>query len=354
MIPDFAVFTVLALGVFGVPGSGRGPEPRDGDLVEVVPQPAGAPMVFYVNGVNTSGSEAVEQGKAVAGALGSGATLAYVDCSDLSIDWLATTVSKIGDFDTEINPAADTLLVVVLRELRAGHEVVLVGHSLGGAVVQNVTNEVQNVLSDADEQTMLPHLSVLLVGAACFSVDHPLSDGWPDTLGGLFSISDARDPIARSAGDVDDDWFPEDDSRHSLLGNYLHHVSRDRLWQTGRMIVDGETTLLEVVRRSREPQGRRIRWRVWSMAGQESRATLNATIPEDWVRLEWGVLEVARPNLVQFTPMADNLMWSDDAVSEALRDGSSTRFIEMDYLGRIDAPRQELNDGFVVEVRPMP
>jgi len=90
------------------------------------------------------------------------------------------------------------------------------------------------------------------------------------------------------------------------------------------------------------------------MAGQESRATLNATIPEDWVRLEWGVLEVARPNLVQFTPMADNLMWSDDAVSEALRDGSSTRFIEMDYLGRIDAPRQELNDGFVVEVRPMP
>lgn len=356
------VLMTLALGLSGlaVPMNvpARSPEwPTDGDLVTVnvsnAPS-ANSRRAYYLNGVNTSGKEAVTQARIIAERLGMNTTLGYIDCSVPAIDFVAIATSKVGDLDSELNPAADRVLAAVRADLDAGREVAIVGYSLGGAVAQNVVNKLRGRLPGAVRDSSLKRVSIVLLGAACFSADHALSDGFPRELGSVFSIGDIRDPIARWWGDIDDDWVESDLDHHSLEA-YAAHLSPDRTRQFGRLVIDGSTVLLEQVVAAPSPRELVIRWRVWDMPGQESRRTVNAAVPDSWKTVEWSVSGGAAAKMVRATPMRDASWRSDEAVSEPVRHGTRgpAPAGKKVYLGRVEVDQASLVRGVEVTIRPV-
>lgn len=322
---------------------------RDGDLVEVRPERDPTSRTYFANGMNADAQRAVELAEALAERLASGLTLAFVDCSEFHRDFIAIATTKTGDFDTELNPAADALVSRVLKDLRQGRTVRLVGYSLGGALIQNVVNEVEERLRANERERSLVSIHVLLLGAAVFSADHPLSDGWPAGVR-VFAVSDIRDPVARVWGDVDDDWLESQDARHSLEEVYLPHVRDELIGRHGRMVIDGDRLLLEEVRLAADPAERVVRWRVWSIPDEGSRRSINASIPPDWDVLRWGVEEHPEGQRVRFDLVEDVAFWPDDAVLAGCQDGIVTKGARGDYIGRVAGAG--VDDEFFITARP--
>jgi hypothetical protein len=334
-------------------------ELEDGQIVEIAPAPNGAEdKSYYLNGMDSDGWIALWEAERIQARLGGHLALAFVDCSRVDPgngefrDLLAVVTSKLGDFDTELNAAVDTLLPVVMADLEAGRTVNLIGYSLGGSVAQNLVNELRCTIPTAQRRSMLGRVRVLLIGAACFGDDHPLSDGWPAELGGRFSISDVGDPVTGWWGDVDDEWVPQRQDRH-YLSNYLPWIEPRRLALRGRLVTDGpERLLLEEVLAAPRPEDVAIRVRAWSMPDESSRRTIDFRVPRAWGQVGWEVVAAAGNDVdrIRFTWMTrDATLWFDEAAVENLFSGSYCGVADADYLGRVDFAG---GGDFVVEAKP--
>jgi pimeloyl-ACP methyl ester carboxylesterase len=331
----------------------------DGEMRRVGPtaQP-GQPEILFVNGINTDGDAALRNAQRLSDKLGLGVTLVYNDCTvPAGVDFFAVVSSKLGDFDTELNKAANNVLGELKTRLREDKDVVLIGHSLGGAIIQNVLNAVADQSTDEPElRGRMGHISVLLLGAAVFEDDHALTDGWPRGLMGLFSVSDARDPVAQWWGDVEhNSFYGDSDLKYHAFDAYLRHVDSKRLHQRGRQIIRGEETLVETVAASAVSTECAVRIRVEPMQGQESRRSFNFTLPA-WTRLQWKVEGTQRPDAVRFMPMIEDASFLSDGPAykamegQKLRDGTVTANHRPDYIGRVDG----LDGGpFYVVIRPV-
>lgn len=332
-------------------------ELEDGQIVEIAAAASGdAPRTYYLNGMDSDPDIAIWEAERLHAKLGGHLALSYVDCSRVDPrrgefrDLLAVVTSKLGDFDTELNSSVDTLLPVVMADLEVGRTVNLIGYSLGGAVAQNLLNELRCRIPARSRREMLGRVNVLLVGAAVFGDDHALSDGWPPELGGRFSLSDAGDPVSNWWGDVDDEWVPQADARH-YLGNYLPWIA-PRLLRglRGRLVVDGPRMLLEEVVSSPNPDEIAVRVRVWQMPDEESRRTIDFKIPTAWRNVGWDVVAGGGDRKqIRFTWMErDGTLWFDEAAVENLFPGSYCSVKNADYLGRVFGGGGE----FIVEARP--
>lgn len=333
---------------------------EDGAIVEIAPASSpGEPRSYYFNGMDTEAWLARIEGQRIQSRLGGQLSLVFVDCSRVDVrlgefrDWPAVLSSKLGSFDTELNAAVDTALPRVLEDLRAGLQVNLIGYSLGGAVIQNLVNELRERVPASDREMLLGRLCVLLIAAASFGEWHPLSDGWPE-LGGLTSISDVRDPVPAWWGDVDDCFLGTRAERH-LLSNYLPHVSANFLDRRhARIVVDGpDRVLLEEVRRAPRREDRVIRVRVWNLPDDPERSSINFNVPSGWRRLSWRIVGETDSGAAdrRVIWMRDLSFWPDSPVLTAqLSHGSRTdaQAVARGYL-RVDRSGGE---EFVVEIRP--
>ena len=322
----------------------------DGDFLKI-PGPAWIPgEIIFINGFQTDSKKAVVGAEALAKRLGVGVTLCFNDCSNVVLDAPALLISKLGDFDLEVNAAADATFARTKKVVERGERVALIGHSLGGAVIQNVVNGLADAWRDnADRDEYLGRVSVVLVGAAVFGDGHAVGDGFPAGLAGRFSISDARDPVARDWGDVNDHFFDAEDAAHDLRDNYLRHIDARRFDQTGRLVVLGPTVLLEQVTAAADPADRVVRVRVMKIPGQSDRQSLNVAVPRAWKRLAWSV---ESPD-VAITPMIDLPFWPDEPSRDAIRNGETTEWFLFNYLSGADLTRAP-KTGLVVMIRPVP
>lgn len=338
----FALF-VMALGMTGAVAS---VELRDGELREVCAGGGDKLTILFVNGIDTDGDKAIAGATELAERLGRKyrVCLIFNDCTNLAIDFVALAATKLGDFDVELNPAADTLYDAVLTHVRQGDRVVLVGHSLGGAIIHNVVNAL------AQEHVDLSQVSVILAGASVFEDDHSLSDGWPTGLAGRFSISDARDPVAQWFGDVEhNDFYGDSENKWHAWSNYVRHISDERFEHLGSLVVRDDTVLVESVHNAAGADKRVIRVRIEAMPDQESRRSFNFRVPGAWKRVRWNIEGHPDPSGVTFMPMYDEVAWFDEpAYEQQLRSGVVVANLRPDYIGRVHG----LDRPFFVTITP--
>jgi len=143
----------------GVPvgATASGTPSKPGDQVTITPydiygNPAGdgGPKTLYVSGVNASGSDAVDQGKSLATALGREMTLTY---NGQSVEWGQAVLSALplpaGVKRDMLSPEAPTRAVEasVLEQLHAGKPVDLVALSGGAAITCTALKNVHEQLA---------------------------------------------------------------------------------------------------------------------------------------------------------------------------------------------------------------
>jgi len=359
---ELIMTAVAGLAASSSAGDSSTGELEDGAIVEIAPASGpGDPRSYFFNGMDTDAWLALIEAQRIQSRLGGQLSLVFVDCSRVDVrlgefrDWPAVLGSKLGSFETELNAAVETALPRVLEDLQAGLQVNLIGYSLGGAVIQNLVNELRERVPASDREMLLGRLCVLLIAAASFGEWHPLSDGWPVELGGLASISDIRDPVPAWWGDVDDCFLGTRSERH-LLSNYLAHVSTSLLDRRhARIVVDGpDRVLLEEVRRAPRREDRVIRVRVWNLPDDPERSSINFNVPSGWRRLSWSIADGADPGAAsrRFTWWRDLSFWPDSpVVTEQLAHGSRTEVAEAVARGYLRVDRSG-GEEFVVEIRP--
>ena len=199
-------------------------------------------MVVYVNGVNTNDESAESVARSLAERLQRPTYLLFNDLTLPVVDWFSTLVEKLGDADTSINASTEILDGLIVRELDAGREITLIGHSAGALVINNAVRSIAERYSalpaDARAQR-LARIHVVCMGGAVFGDENVFADGWPDGLGSLYDVRDERDGVANVWGSgCCWNWFDceVDEDYHAAI-RYVDYLDRAMLTQSGAMIV---------------------------------------------------------------------------------------------------------------------
>jgi hypothetical protein len=125
--------------------------------------------ILYVNGIMTPLDNQVKEMQSIADTSGAKVIGIHNSTQGLVADLAQCVTDKL---DKGKNPAVDTLADTVYSELKAGHDVHLMGYSQGGLITARALFDVQQRLRvedgmpKADVEKMMSHLKVETFGAA--------------------------------------------------------------------------------------------------------------------------------------------------------------------------------------------
>lgn len=215
-----------------------------GQRHEAIPERAN---LIVINGFDTPSSRVHRMALVASEKFGSPAAFIFNDLVIDDDDWLssaitfvekgiATTIEKLGDYDWSVNEATNTLVDKLEECLKANQKVHLIAHSAGAMCVLNALQEIDQNLELRDR---LCGVHVLTVGSAVFEAGHVLEDGWPNGLGSLHHLVDARDPVAQLAGPVA--WGEGDLKYHNFIEHYARYFTPGMLEESGTTIITEAT-----------------------------------------------------------------------------------------------------------------
>ncbi|MFL5349209.1 MAG: hypothetical protein ACJ8AT_30785 [Hyalangium sp.] len=125
--------------------------------------------ILYVNGIMTPLDGQMKEMQSIAETSGAKVVGIHNSTQGLATDLAQCVTDKL---DKGSNPAVDTLADTVYSELKAGHDVHLMGYSQGGLITARALDHVQqrlraeDGLSKADTEKLMSHLKVETFGAA--------------------------------------------------------------------------------------------------------------------------------------------------------------------------------------------
>lgn len=204
--------------------------------------------LIVINGFDTPSSRVHRMALVASEKFGSPAAYIFNDLVIDDDDWLssaitfvekgiATTIEKLGDYDWSVNEATNTLVDKLEECLKANQKVHLIAHSAGAMCVLNALKEIEET---AELRERLCGVHVLTVGSAVFEEGHVIEDGWPEGLGSLHHLVDARDPVAQLAGPVA--WGEGDLKYHNFIEHYSRYFTADMLEESGTTLITEATS----------------------------------------------------------------------------------------------------------------
>lgn len=217
------------------------PTMRDGEIsepinpVRVSPE-APCDLLIYVNGMNTTGPEALAQAKLLADRFEVPTRLVYNDLTLPVVDHFAVFWDKLWNADLSLNEATDSLVTLVREEVNAQRRVGVVAYSGGTIVTQNALRNLAKGSADVPA-VALTKIHVLTIGSAVFDDGHALADRWPSSLGSCFHVYSRNDFVAQYFGPGN--WGKSDSRAHSFSDVYLPALERDMLSNSGTRMLEG-------------------------------------------------------------------------------------------------------------------
>jgi len=195
----------------GAGGKTYAPNTSLSDIPGVTPKnnPNPKETILYVNGIMTTLGGQQKEMQAIADRSGAKVVGIHNATNGLVADLAQCVTDKL---DKGTNPAVDTLADTMYRELKAGHDVHVMGYSQGGLDTARALFHLKNHLmaedgmSQGDAEKLMSHLKVETFGAASFRYPdgpqyvHYINNA--DAVPSLTGLGGSVDPLefAKQAG----------------------------------------------------------------------------------------------------------------------------------------------------------